>query len=335
MKKASHILILVLFVCCLLCLFACAKEDKDFSAQVESSPLNEEEIVLFVKDYMRQNYGDEVEVSVVKKSDLKHSTDSFVMDGTALFTTKYVKVKGGHTYKLKITNKEYGISVEGTYTDGFSLKDLRTGIAHNVDREISIDYTYQNLIDEVDIVKDFEAILNAYVPKYRFYKDAANDRHECADYNIYIYTTDLDRVNEAFQELVKLSYEKYSNIVYSFRAFVFTDEQFYDSFDFDACNNVKILQSDPGDSNGKNADGITASDLHYHPEKLIELYLHCQVTAITTYSDAFVAPSAEEAKPFDHVIYLFTGDPQMYKNSLQDHDKEMRYGYVHTYGIDL
>ncbi|MBO4927479.1 MAG: hypothetical protein J5379_04425 [Clostridiales bacterium] len=322
MDRLKAFTIFFAIVCLAVCLWGCAEKDKDFTGEVEDSPLSEQEIISCVKDYMMTNFQDEVDVKILRVSKLTYTT--YVapgIDGPGIFGNKYVEVKDGHCYSFKITNQKYGITAEGTYTDGFTLQNIQTGATETIDREILIDERYQTMKDEVDVVKDFESILSQNVSKFHFYKDVTNHNHEIGYYNIYIYSAKYEDLEEVLQKLVEISSTKYSRCVYAFRAFVFTDESFYDSFDFDVCNNVNFVDPGRGENEEDHPEKMTISELKYEPEKLIAHYLKCEVTRIDSDED------------FDYTFYIFTGDPQMYKNSLEKTSKEIRYGMTEEFGI--
>jgi len=97
------------------------KEEEHMTAAVEERPLSEREIIESVENYVLQNFQDEVEVEILGKSDLTHTTYIGAgIDGPSIFDRKFVRVKNGHAYKLNIFNAKYRISVKGVFNDGFS-----------------------------------------------------------------------------------------------------------------------------------------------------------------------------------------------------------------------
>lgn len=327
-KKLSEITVLLLLTCCTLCMNGCIREDETIIGTVEDSPLNETEIIGFVKDYILQQYNDDVEVTILNEYDLKHTT--YVapgIDGPSLFNRKYAKIKNGHEYSLQIVNEKYGISVEGTYTDGFSLTDSETGEVKEQGRKISLDDHYFIMKAETDIDREFNEILGESFSKYHFYRDPTNESHEMGFYNVYLYSRDYDKISGTLCELTETGFEKYP-CMYSLRAFIFTDEALYDSIDFDACNNIEIVHLSRGEDENEFPGRLTDSDVSYNPEKLLEHYLQCSLTYIAQCSEIdreFMATRGmseiesakeegrwynqditdEQINSFENVIYLF------------------------------
>ena len=107
--KLRTILLLSLLI--LICFTGCATEDPDVTGKVEDDPLSEKEIIKYVQDYMYSMFKDEVDVKVLGKNDLTHTTYSRpgIDGGKSIFGGRYAKIKNGHCYKLEITNSKYNI----------------------------------------------------------------------------------------------------------------------------------------------------------------------------------------------------------------------------------
>ena len=332
------------------------KEEEHMTATVEERPLSEREIIESVKNYVLQNFQDEVEVEILGKSDLTHTT--YIgpgIDGPSIFNRRFVRVKNGHAYKVNVFNAKYNVSVEGVYNDGFSIYDEETGNTEIFEREIILDERYQTMKDEVDLMVDFNDILSEYFTKFHVYKDASNYNHECGYYNVYLYGTDEAKMAEACERLVAISCDKYP-CVYEFRAFVFTDEQLYDSVDFDECNNIDFVRT--GENPEEETDRLTELELHYEPEKLLERYwgvsmkyVECCVNLdheffVTRGYSEFLKEKAkgrqgnrdfteEEINAFSQVLYICIGSPQMYENGKESKKVDLRWGTTKAFVFDL
>lgn len=357
MKKRLTGLVLVAVACAALFLTGC-KEEKNMTGKVEENPLSEEEIIAAVKEYMRQQYNDEVEVEITGKQNLSHTT--YIgpgIDGPSLFNRRYVRIKGGNEYQLEITNKAYGITVIGRYRDGFSLRNTETGTVENKEREIFVDEWYPVMKGKIDAVAEFEKMLPSCCDKFHVYQDVSNVDHGVGLFNIYLYGTDDEKMFETFKRMVEYSYE-HRSCVFAFRAFIFTDEALYDSIDFDACNNIPYVDIGGGENKEDHPELLTSLELTYDPQKLIERYLGCTMTYIGNCVDmdheffvtrgvSYLQKLEEEGKwhnenlsyeaiaAFDQVLYIFEGNPQRYENSLRRSSKKLEYGNLHAYGFNL
>ena len=350
-------LAIVMFL--VICLTGCATEDPDFTGMVEDNPLSEEEIVQYVKDFMLKQYGDEAEVKVTGKYDLTHSTYSRpgIDGGKSIFGGRYANIKKGHRYGLEIVNERMGITVSGTYRDGYALTNKKTGVSESFERSIEIDDKYSIMKNEILFEEDANKLLKSKFSKFRFYKDPSNHDHLGAGYyNLYLYITDDTSINETVAELLDMDINKYSYIAFEIRVFIFNNEKLYNSFDFDKCNNIKLAETSAGESDAdKNAE-LSALDIRYNPEKLIEKYLNTEITYITSCDnldhDVFTTNgliafsdgnkfghdsdlTENDAENFDHYMFIYRADPQMYKNSLEAGKEIARYGRTTVYGFDV
>lgn len=342
-----------LLVIVLSCLFlASCKEEEHMSATVEENPLSEQGIIDAVKDYVFQNFGDEVEVEILNTRDLTHTT--YIgpgIDGPSIFDRRFVRVQNGHAYQVNIFNAKYAISVEGVFNDGFTLYDEETGEVSHFDREITLDHRYQTMKDEVDLEVEFNDILGEYFTKFHFYKDVTNYSHGVGRYNIYLYSTDDIKMVEAFERLVELSYRKYP-CIYEFRAFIFTNEKLYDSVDFDKCNNVEFIKT--GESEEGKTGMLTELDLEYDPQLLLERYWGISLTLVEICHgldhEFFVSrgtseigqkryPNSrvtkEDVDAFSEVVFIYKVYPEMYKNSLEKSKSESQCGLTYAYVFNL
>ena len=354
----KHKIILLISLVILICFTGCATEDPNVTGKVEDSPLNEKEIIKYVQDYMYNTYNDEVDVKILGKNDLTHTTETRPrLDGsTSIFGAKYAKIKKGHRYRLEITNSKYNITIKGTYSDGYTLYNKNTQTSRAYDRSVEIDHQYTTMKDEIHLKDEFNEFLGGYFTKFHLYKDPGSPLPQVSYYNIYLYSTDYNKLNEALSKLVEISYTKYSNCVYQFRAFIFTDEAFYDSIDFDKCNNIDIVNLSIGQRKEDHPDWLTNSDTHYHPEKILEQYLQQSLTYITHCQnldyDIFTTKglsgwnegqkngywynpdiNEKDIETFKYVIFIYKGDPQAYKNSLEQKDDVIWYAHTDVYGI--
>ncbi|MBR5178968.1 MAG: hypothetical protein IKW90_09260 [Lachnospiraceae bacterium] len=352
MKYKSIIVAIVL----VMVLVGCATEDPDYSGKVEDNPLSEKEIITYVKDIMLNRYEDEVDVKITGKHDLAHTTYTRpgLDGGTSIFGRKYASIKKGHSYSLEITSLRYNITTTGTYRDGYYLTNKNTDNSQFFDRSFDIDYHYSIQKEELLFENEADEILRNKFSKFKLYKDPSNNRHSGAGYyNIYLYSVDDNDISEAMSELILIDYKKYNSVAYKIRAFIFKDEAFYDSFDFDVCNNIEIVNTSFGESEKDNPGKLTESDVQYRPEKIIEKYLNTELTYITSCvdldHDVFITDGLagyfkdiekgynkdideSTIENFDQVIFIYAVDPQMYKNSIEDKKKEIRYGTTTVYG---
>ncbi|MBR6365273.1 MAG: hypothetical protein IKS10_04135 [Lachnospiraceae bacterium] len=318
--KFKTLLFISFFI--LLCLTGCGdRVDSGAKGKVEDNPLSEEEIIKYVKDYMYSTYKDEVEVQILGKNDLKRVTeDGFSMDGSYFGGGKYVMIKNGHSYPLEITFSKYNTTVHGIYEDGYTLTRKNRVGSEEVSRSVSINYYDDLRLDAIIRKAEFEELLGEYFTKFHIYEDPTSQPY----YNIYLYSTDYEKLNEALNEFAKIGYSKYPDYVREFHAFIFKDEEFYDSFDFDKCNNI-----DPYDD----SIGLTSYDLIHSPEKIIEHYLQKNLTLITTCEDLdqdiFTTNGQsgweEGTEEFDHVLFMYW--------SVKDKGQVQAVTYV--YGINM
>ena len=298
--KFKTLLFISLFI--LLCLTGCGdRVDPDAKGKVEDNPLSEEEIIKYVQDYMYSTYKDEVDVKILGKNNLKRVTEyGLSLDGSYFGGGKYVMIKNGHSYPLEITCVKYNTTVHGTYEDGYTLTyKNRVGI-NEVSRSVSINYEDDRRLDSIIRKVKFEELLGEYLTKFHIYEDPTSQPY----YNIYLYSTDYEKLNEALSEFARIGYSKYHDYVWEFRAYIFKDEEFYDSFDFDKCNNIKFVDD---------SSGPTLYDIMTSPEKIIEHYLQKSLTLITSYEDLdqdiFTSNGQsrweEGTEEFDHVLFLY------------------------------
>ena len=345
-----------------MCFGGCATQDPNYSGIVEDNPLSEEEIIQYVKDYMLKKYEDEVEVKITGKYNLTHTTaySSPALDGSkSRFGGKYAKIKNGHTYNLEITNIELGITTSGTYKDGFELTNKQIDVTEVIGRSVGIDDTYSIMKNEILFEEEANELLKTHFSKFKFYKDPTNYKHSGSGYyNIYVYCVDDSVISEAMRELIEIDYKKYYSIAFEIRAFIFNDEDFYDSFDFDYCNNIEIAKTDSKEIKEYYPGKLADSDVKNKPQMLIEKYLNTELTYITTCEnldhDIFITKglsgyikgkengnwynkeiSEETIENFDQVLFIYKGNPQKYKNSLEKGKSNMQYGTTNVYGLNL
>lgn len=357
MKNRIIILISLIII---ICLTGCATEDPDITGEVEEHPLNEKEIIKYVQDYMYNKYNDEVEVTVLGKYDLTHTTETRpgIDGGTSIFGGKYTKIKKGHRYRLEITNSKYNITINGNYYDGYTLYDQRTQAYQTVTRTVEIDYRYTTMKDEIHLKKEYDEFLSGFFTKFHLYKDPASPEPQVSYYNLYLYSTDYEKINEALSKLVEISHTKYYNCVYELRAFIFIDEAFYDSIDFDKCNNIDIVHLSSGQKEEDHPEWLTDLETKYHPQMILEQYLKLNLTFISSCTnldrEIFITNglsgwiedkedgswynqdiTEEDIKKFDHVVFIYEGNPQAYANSLKQKEDIIMYAHTEVYGINM
>lgn len=330
----KHKIIMILCLVLMICLCACAKEDENVTGKVEDNPLSEKEIIGYVQNYMKDKFGDDTEVKVVGKYDLTHRTYAPPgLDGApSLFNNKYAKIKDGHRYKLEITNPMYDLTVAGTYYDGFTLQYLDTGTTEAIERELEVDYYYSYKKKEIDMLKEFEALLNSKFRKFCLYKDSSykSSWNDNACYNLYIYSTDYDVINDALHELMKIADARFEGYTCIVRAYIFKDEAFYDSFDFEEYNTISynnILESVKGDKEYN--EKVSELEKEYLPKLLLEHYLGKKITYITECMN--LERNTFMTEGYKDVIFIFEGRLAEYRSSLHHTDADIHYGNTKVY----
>jgi len=327
----KHKIIMILCLVLMICLCACAKEDENVTGKVEDNPLSEKEIIGYVQNYMKDKFGDDTEVKVVGKYDLTYRTYAPPgLDGApSLFNNKYAKIKDGHRYNLKITNPVYDLTVAGTYYDGFTLQYLDTGTTEAIERKLEVDYYYSYKKKEIDMLKEFEALLYSKFRKYHLYKDSSytSPWNDTACYNLYIYSTDYDVINDALHELMKIADARFEGYTCIVRAYVFKDEAFYDSFDFEKYNNINynnIYNSVKGDN-----EKLSELEKEYLPKLFLEHYLGQKITYITECIN--LERNTFMTEGYKDVIIIFEGRLAEYRSSLHITDADIHYGNTKVY----
>ena len=330
MRKRRILLILgCLVFACLLS--ACGTKDKNYMATVEEHPLSEAEIVAFVQDHMLQKFNDEVDVVITNKGDLQHVThvEPGLDGGASLFGRKYVDVKDGHRYTVRITNKQYGFSVNGTYYDGFSLYNKETKTTEFIDREVTVDTSYENQRFYALMVEEYKSILDEYVSNYRFYGDVTNNEMIIRFFNVYLCDANADAAVDALKKMVEVSYEKCGSVD-AIRVFVFTDEKIFNSIDFNAVNNVAFVS----DYEENPAPGmLLRSDLEQRPYKLLEKYFGEAMTLIASEDGLEPELAADKVQDHSHVVYLLEGLRGTYSSTKGYKPEMVKYGKTSVYGF--
>ena len=327
--------VFVLAFILMLCLVACGTEDENVTGYVEDDPLSEKEICIYVQNYMKDTYGDDTEVKVTGKYELTHRTYAPPgLDGApSLFNNKYAKIKDGHRYNLEITNPVYDLTVAGTYYDGFTLQYLDTGTTESIERELEVDYYYSYKKKEIDMLKEFEALLNSKFRKFHLYKDSSyiSSWDDNACYNLYIYSTDYDVINDVLHELMKIAdagFEGYTCVV---RVYIFKNEEFYDSFNAEKYNKLKWndIYNSVKEGTKEYEEKIAELDTEYLPKLLIEHYLKKKIAFITECNN--FDRNTFMAEGYENVIVIFEGRLAEYRSSLQLKDAEICYGNTKAY----
>ena len=331
----KHKIIMILCLVLMICLCSCAKEDENVTGKVEDNPLSEKEIIGYVQNYMKDKFGDDTEVKVVGKYDLTYRTYAPPgLDGApSLFNNKYAKIKDGHRYNLEITNPVYDLTVAGTYYDGFTLQYLDTGLTEAFDRELVIDHYYAYKKKEIDMLKEYEALLSSKFAKFSLYKDSSYESPgiDTAAYNLYIYSTDYGVINDVLQELMKITAAGFEGHTCVVTVYIFKNEEFYDSFNAEKYNKVKWNDIYNSVKEGTKEYEEKIAELHteYLPKLLIEHYLKKKIAFITECNN--FNRNTFMAEGYENVIIIFEGRLAEYRSSLQLKDAEICYGNTKVY----
>ena len=313
--------VFVLAFILMLCLVACGTEDENVTGQVEDNPLSEDEICIYVQNYMKETYGDDTEVKVTGKNELTHRTyTSPGLDGApGLWGNKFAKIKNGHRYLLEITNPEYNLTVYGTYYDGFTLKYLDTGLTEAFDRELIVDNDYTYKKKEIDMLKDYEVLLSSKFTKFSLYKESLYESSNIntAIYNLYIYSTDYGVINDVLQRLMEITNERYEGYTCVVRAYIFKNEELYDSFNAEEFNKLSWndIYNSVKEGTKEYEEKIAELDSEYLPKLLIEHYLKKKITFITECENFDRTTFMTEG--YKDIIIIFEGRLAEYRSSLK------------------
>ena len=327
--------VFVLAFILMLCLVACGTEDENVTGQVEDNPLSEDEICIYVQNYMKETYGDDTEVKVTGKNELTHRTyTSPGLDGApGLWGNKFAKIKNGHRYLLEITNPEYNLTVYGTYYDGFTLKYLDTGLTEAFDRELIVDNDYTYKKKEIDMLKDYEVLLSSKFTKFSLYKESLYESSNIntAIYNLYIYSTDYGVINDVLQRLMEITNERYEGYTCVVRAYIFKNEELYDSFNAEEFNKLSWndIYNSVKEGTKEYEEKIAELDSEYLPKLLIEHYLKKKITFITECENFDRTTFMTEG--YKDIIIIFEGRLAEYRSSLKLKDVEICYGNTKVY----
>ena len=327
--------VFVLAFLLMLCLVACGTEDENVTGQVEDNPLSEKEICTYVQNYMKNTYGDDTEVKVTGKYELTHRTyTSPGLDGApGLFGNKFATIKNGHRYRLEITNHMYDLTVYGTYYDGFTLKYLDTGLTEAFDRELIVDNDYMYKKKEIDMLKDYEVLLSSKFTKFSLYKESSYESSNIntAVYNLYIYSTDYGVINDVLHRLMEITNERYEGYTCVVRAYIFKNEEFYDSFNAEEYNKLKWddIYNSVKEGTKEYEEKIAELDSEYLPKLLIEHYLKKKIAFIAECNNFDRNTFMTEG--YENVIIIFEGRLAEYRSSLQLKDAEICYGNTKVY----
>ncbi|MBR6476287.1 MAG: hypothetical protein IKS98_12700 [Lachnospiraceae bacterium] len=327
--------VFVLAFILMLFLVACGTEDENVTGYVEDDPLSEKEICIYVQNYMKDTYGDDTEVKVTGKYELTHRTYTAPgLDGApGLWGNKYATIKNGHRYNLEITNPMYDLMVYGTYYDGFTLKYLDTGLTEAFDRELIVDNDYMYKKKEIDMLKDYEVLLSSKFTKFSLYKESSYESSNIntAVYNLYIYSTDYGVINDVLHRLMEITNERYEGYTCVVRAYIFKNEEFYDSFNAEKYNKLKWndIYNSVKEGTKEYEEKIAELETEYLPKLLIEHYLGKKIAFIAECENFDRNTFMTEG--YENVIIIFEGRLAEYRSSLQLKDAEICYGNTKVY----
>lgn len=217
LKKGNLIILLFLFVIIILGNFL-------FSNRIRvDNPLSQKEIISYVQKQIYNDTGDDVIVKITNKQQQTYCSSSLCFD-------EY-KVKGGHIYDLKITNKNNrNIISKGTYEDGYIYNGTK------IEPKFSSSYEEQKGFHIVH--KEFVNSLNKKFDNYHIYKNISTEE-EFYDLYIFITSSNYDDINNLLQKF-KDTIIKYRDMVYvHYSVYIYNDENIFNNTNFELYSEAK------------------------------------------------------------------------------------------------
>lgn len=259
------------------------------------NPLTETEIVSYVEQEIYKETGDKVTATIISKENLTVCTAFF--DGCVRSQT----VDGGHSYKLEIVNVDNrDIAATGTYRDGYIMYDDKYTDGKS-EKEPHFNHNYQEQKELFLIENEFINVLNQTFSEYFIYKDVSNN----AGYDIFIYSSDYNQINDLLLELNNIVTKYKSDIYTSFSVYIYKDEAVFNSTHFELYNNG--AESSSGQSYGKDMieqyTGKEATRIGGSTGFDYDLFISNGSSASDTY-DEYV-----DYNSFDYLVFWYTSEP--------------------------
>ena len=183
------------------------------------------------------------------------------------------------------------------------------------------------------MLKDYEVLLSSKFTKFSLYKESSYESSNIntAVYNLYIYSTDYGVINDVLHRLMEITNERYEGYTCVVRAYIFKNEEFYDSFNAEKYNKLKWndIYNSVKEGTKEYEEKIAELDTEYLPKLLIEHYLKKKIAFITECNN--FNRNTFMAEGYENVIIIFEGRLAEYRSSLQLKDAEICYGNTKVY----
>lgn len=266
------------------------------------NPANEKEIISYVQKQIYDEFGDEVDVEILEKKELRVCTEWF----DTCF--KEQDVENGYSYALNIINKDSPeIISTGTYHDGYIIYDDKYNEGKMV-KEKFFDSDYKKQKGLYLVKMEFENFLNEKFNKYYLFRD-----NNSQIYNIFINSSDYDIINSLllhFNNTIT-KYKNYYNT--SYNLFVYKDEKVFNNINFEIYR-----------------EGIDSYGGSSYGENMIKQYTEKEVVKIgSSYDfnyDLFISNGESAAssyegyidyKTFSYLVFLYSASSNSNRPSFQ------------------